>query len=474
MVDEEGTRIGVVIFKDEIQQFNHIFENHKSYAISNGQVQQNNQDYFNAHPLMELVLKKYTTVKEIGETINVDSTIVYNFMKFPDIDSTIHNRKAIDVCGIVIKVKDKKKTHTARGATKYVREITLMDNECHSVIVSLWEDMATNEGGELQEIAAENPVISLAQVTARKYQGELQLQTTMASIMQIYPTNDEVQHLQAWLAQINDPLKIQVLAMKERIKKANKVTLHEIIHNRFLLSEDEYYFFKATVNKVENKSYIWYDSCTKCNSAISKNGDTMACRKCNIEPSETTPRYRLLLNVTQENERALITIFEEAAMLYVGCAVNEYLMSVEKEENDSKYFRGLSLQTGMEFQFLIALNKKATIVNGQLNVVAEAIEKIQLENQIPTKHVDKIVQRKKNKTLQDEDEILMGTSKAKNSNTTTKRRQTKKNINCDENVYISSDDDETIQQLFKKIKKKSNSTYGSKDVQFIQVKKEKS
>ncbi|KAL7106172.1 hypothetical protein ACP275_07G094900 [Erythranthe tilingii] len=436
MVDEEGTRIGVVIFKDEIQQFNHIFENHKSYAISNGQVQQSNQDYFNAHPLMELVLKKYTTVKEIGETINVDSTIVYNFMKFIDIDSTIHNMKAI-------------------GATKYVREITLMDNECHSVIVSLWEDMATNEGGELQEIAAENPVISLAQVTTRKYQGELQLQTTTASIMQIYPSNDEVQHLQAWLfffihklAQINDPLKIQALAMKERIKKANKITLHEIIYNRILLSEDEYYFFKATVNKVENKSYIWYDSCTKCNSAISKNGDTMACRKCNIEALETTPRYRLLLNVTQENERALITIFEEAAMLYVGCPVNEYLMSVEKEENDSKYFRGFSLQTGMEFQFLIALNKKATIVNGQLNVVAEAIEKIQLEKQKPAKH-------------------------AKNSNTTTKRRQTKKKINCDENVYISSDDDETIQQLFKKIKKKSNSTYGSKDVQFIQVKKEK-
>ncbi|KAL7106062.1 hypothetical protein ACP275_07G087600 [Erythranthe tilingii] len=444
----DGTRIGVVIFKDEIQQFNHIFENHKSYAISNGQVQQSNQDYFNAHPLMELVLKKYTTVKEIGETINVDSTIVYNFMKFTDIDSTIHNRKAIDVCGIVIKVKDKKKTHTARGATKYVREITLMDNECHSAIVSLWEDMATNEGGELQEIAAENPVISLAQVTARKYQGELQLQTTMASIMQIYPTNDEVQYLQAC---INN---------EGKDKKANKVTLHEIIHNIFLLSEDEYYFFKATVNKVENKSYIWYDSCTKCNSAISKNGDTMACRKCNIEASETTPRYRLLLNVTQENERALITIFEEAAMLYVGCPDNEYLMSVEKEENDSKYFRGLSLQTGMEFQFLIALNKKATIVNGQLNVSA--------------KHVDKIVQRKKIKTLQDEDEILMGTSKAKNSNTTTKRRQTKKKINCDENVYISSDDDETIQQLFKKIKKKSNSTYGSKDVQFNQEKKEKS
>ncbi|KAL7116677.1 hypothetical protein ACP275_03G019300 [Erythranthe tilingii] len=169
----------------------------KTYAISNPHVQNNNPLYSNAHPQIELVLNKYTTVNEASEQINVDNIIVYEFLKLQLIDPIIHNTEAIDICGIVIKVREKKTTRTARGATKYVREITIMDSESRSVVVSLWEDMATNDGNDLQLLANEYPIISIGHVTAKKYLGELQLQTTMASIIQINSGHEEVEHLRS-------------------------------------------------------------------------------------------------------------------------------------------------------------------------------------------------------------------------------------------------------------------------------------
>ncbi|KAL7106009.1 hypothetical protein ACP275_07G083700 [Erythranthe tilingii] len=350
-----------------------------------------------------------------------------------------------------------------------------MDSESRSVVVSLWEDMATNDGNDLQLLANEYPIISIGHVTAKKYLGELQLQTTMASIIQINSGHEEVEHLRSWLHQNNDPLKIHELAMRRRIKEAKETTLHDLIHNRASLCEDNYYFFEATVDKVENKSYIWYDSCIICNSSISKNGDIVACRKCNNDHVETTPRYRLLLNVVQGNVRAFITLFEEATMLYVGCPVKEYLISTEQDETKSKYYKGLSLQTTTKFRFLIPLNKKATIINAQLNVVAEAIEKLNPIKEMDIKNETKVakikkVRKKISKSIENNDENLMTTLDKK---TTTMKLRKKKTIPNDEEISISSEDDETIDKLFKKARKTSKEAKEGSSTRAVKPKKEK-
>ncbi|KAK4493062.1 hypothetical protein RD792_018108, partial [Penstemon davidsonii] len=87
MMDDEGTRIGIVIFNDDIQQFDKIFKLQKTYIITNGHVQKSNPMYFNAHPEIELVLKKYSKVVEASEPISAN--VDYEFIDFESINPDI-------------------------------------------------------------------------------------------------------------------------------------------------------------------------------------------------------------------------------------------------------------------------------------------------------------------------------------------------------------------------------------------------
>ncbi|KAL0376669.1 UNVERIFIED_CONTAM: hypothetical protein Scaly_0784500 [Sesamum calycinum] len=404
----------------------------------------------NAHPEKELVLKRYTTVKDAFAPIG--DNIKFNFVEFDEIDEKLQSTKELDIYGILVKVKESRTTTSSKGAQKQVREITIINKQYRPIVISLWEDLAKNEGLQLQEIAHQNPIIAIAKVTAKKYLGELQLQSTAASIIQIDPNCEEIQHIQKWFQRNNDPAKIRERAMIQRMIDAKEATLKEIIHNRNSLSQDTYYSFNGTVERVENKSSIWYDSCKKCAVSVYKNSEGVSCRKCNEDDIQTTPRYRLLLNVVHEDDSALITIFEEAATIYVGCTVEEYLTSIEKGENYSEYYRGLSLQTTTEFRFLIALNKKTKVVNGRLNAIAEAIQKKQqLSKHHKRKNTASTTQ------LQDEEKDEE-TSMEERQNK--KRQQRTKGKKKELQIQISSDDDETLNSW--KIKHGKKSMKGSK------------
>ncbi|CAA0806939.1 Unknown protein, partial [Striga hermonthica] len=91
---------------------------------------------------------------------------------------------------------------------------------------------------------------------------------------------------------------------------------------------NKYYCFKGFVDKVMNKPYIYYDSCKTCSASIQKNSDTPSCRKRNEEDVEIIPRFRIVLQVVSENESAFVTLFEDAATVYVGCKVDQYIQSI--------------------------------------------------------------------------------------------------------------------------------------------------
>ncbi|KAL7106018.1 hypothetical protein ACP275_07G084400 [Erythranthe tilingii] len=141
MMDEQGDRIGVVIFKDDLPHFDGCFSLHKSYIISNAVVKNRNLSYFSAHPHFEMVFRKNTIVKEAPTPI-ADANLNFNFMDFKDIDINVHAKDSIDVCGILIKVKQSKIITSFKGGKKDVREITIVDKDYCSITINLWEDMA--------------------------------------------------------------------------------------------------------------------------------------------------------------------------------------------------------------------------------------------------------------------------------------------------------------------------------------------
>ncbi|XP_057780755.1 uncharacterized protein LOC130999262 [Salvia miltiorrhiza] len=100
-------------------------------------------------------------------------------------------------------------------------------------------------------------------------------------------------------------------------------------------------------------------------------------KKCNEEVLETSLRYRITINVIQGDCNARVTLFDQAAEVYVGCSVDEYISSIKEGETDSTYYRGLSTQAYTQMRFMTMLKFIKFDQRGNLNIVANAIQKTQ-------------------------------------------------------------------------------------------------
>ncbi|XP_057775412.1 uncharacterized protein LOC130994384 [Salvia miltiorrhiza] len=114
-----------------------------------------------------------------------------------------------------------------------------------------------------------------------------------------------------------------------------------------------------------------------CNTSFSKIDESAICKKCNEEVLETSPRYRITINVIQGDCNARITLFGQVAEVYVGCSVDEYLSSIKEGETESTYYRRLSTQAYTEMRFMTMLKSIKFDQRGNLNIVANAIEKME-------------------------------------------------------------------------------------------------
>ncbi|XP_057802819.1 replication protein A 70 kDa DNA-binding subunit D-like [Salvia miltiorrhiza] len=285
----------------------------------------------------------------------------------------------------------------------------------------------------------------------------------MRSVLQITPTCKEIQLIQSCSDVDDDALAIAKLAMAQKIKQAKQVTLKDLRDNQHLLSEGVSYCFTGIIDKVENKATIWYDSCKNCNTSFSKIDESAICKKCNEEVLETSPRYRITINVIQGDCNARITLFGQVAEVYVGCSVDEYLSSIKEGETESTYYRRLSTQAYTEMRFMTMLKSIKFDQRGNLNIVANAIEKMEPMESIdvgdieeepteveekkhsPEKSKNKIPSRKKKSTME-----LQPTESQKK-----KRRITKKKFH--DYIDITSDDDLPLNSILQTKNNKKSS-----------------
>ncbi|XP_057802867.1 replication protein A 70 kDa DNA-binding subunit D-like [Salvia miltiorrhiza] len=176
---------------------------------ANGEVRQVDGRYPSIHPEKELILKKYTVVTETFDSI--DMKIQYNFVEFKDIESKFDKKEDFDVFGTLVRVENSKMVpmKTTSGAhSKTVRDITIVNKENQFMEISLWEDMAINEGDKLQKVLEQNPIIVITNVAAKKFLGALQLQSTVRSVLQTSPECPEIKHMKQRSYETYDPLRI--------------------------------------------------------------------------------------------------------------------------------------------------------------------------------------------------------------------------------------------------------------------------
>ncbi|CAA0829447.1 Unknown protein [Striga hermonthica] len=332
MVDKDGVHIGVIMWNDDIKEYANKFKLNNTYSITGAEVGQVNPTFAKMaiHPEKELLLRmtNKTSVNLAAE--DIQHNISYNFTAFNNINVKNYANDKIDLCGIVMKAKESRIVTKANGAKANLREITIMDQEYRSIIVSLWDDMAQNEGSIVHSMVAESPFIAISNLISPKiYNGQLQMQTSASSLLQINTACEEYNHMRIWLQTHGTPVNIIEMSMARIMKDLDSITLQQIYYNRADIIEGKYYCLRGFVAKVMNKTSLWYESCKKCTSSVNKNDDNKMCKKCN-DVVETTPRYRLVLNVVEANLSGTITLFEDVGMVYVGCSIEDYIRSIEQ------------------------------------------------------------------------------------------------------------------------------------------------
>ncbi|KAA8517954.1 hypothetical protein F0562_015428 [Nyssa sinensis] len=257
-----------------------------------------------------------------------------------------------------------------------------MNKELDSLPITLWGDMALNEGQMLQENFDKKQIIIVSNLNGTTYQGQFQLSTTNMSTIQFDPHCVQVQKLKKWLhSSPTNEIDVQQVAVEKKIKQAKEINIRDLLTNPSPIMENTLYYFQATIDDVENKDQPWYDGCRVCNKRLTETREGLECYKCDTKNAESIPRYHIRLEVIDGNDKAIVILFEEPATSLIGCTISDYINSVRKDKFTSHFYKKMVSCKSMQYKFLFNSNRVTHSVTGQtLTIIAQGIEAAQADN----------------------------------------------------------------------------------------------
>ncbi|KAH7835477.1 hypothetical protein Vadar_026477 [Vaccinium darrowii] len=171
LMDEQGTRIQAILFNDVIKQFEQTFLKENSYIIYDGLVKPVNAQYANVHKEFELILMNNTRVGNAKLEITLNN-FSYEFTSFEDLQHAGHN-DIVDVLGMVVNVEQLSLIKKTGGVgTMIKRNVTLLNSRSEVIILTLWGDLAKNEGEVLEHMSTEKPAIAVSKAKVTTYSAE--------------------------------------------------------------------------------------------------------------------------------------------------------------------------------------------------------------------------------------------------------------------------------------------------------------
>ena len=202
-VDEEGTAMGATLWKEAIDKYDAMLEPGKVYYVSKGTLKPANKQYSSTNNDYEMYLDGKCEIElcpDVDQSSAQKMQRAYEFVKIDRLSSKIGARGNVDVAGVVTHVGE---TSTIRrksdNSELTKREVTIVDESAKTVVLTLWNTLATEQGEKLA--AMTNPVVAVRSVRVGDYAG-VSLSTVTRSELCIDPENVErVSELKKWYAE---------------------------------------------------------------------------------------------------------------------------------------------------------------------------------------------------------------------------------------------------------------------------------
>ncbi|XP_027121735.1 replication protein A 70 kDa DNA-binding subunit B-like [Coffea arabica] len=364
LTDEDGTQIQATMFNDAARKFYDKFALGKVYYISKGTLRVANKQFNTVKNDYEMNLNENSEVEEVSNEAAFIPETKYIFVPIDELGPYVNGRELVDVIGVVQSVSPTVSIRRkSNNETIPKRDITIADETKKTVVISLWNDLATTVGQELVDMADKSPVVAIKTLKVGDFQG-VSLSTLSKSVVAINPEIPEAKKLRNWfdsegketsLASVGAGLSPTTKG-GARSMYSDRVFLSHIVSNSSL-GEDKPVFFsiKAYVSYIKPDQTMWYRACKTCNKKVTEAiGSGYWCEGCQKDDNECSLRYIMVVKVSDASDEAWLSVFNEEAEKILGCSADE-LNKLKTEEGETSYQMKLKEATWVPHLFRVSV-----------------------------------------------------------------------------------------------------------------------
>ncbi|KAK3037962.1 hypothetical protein RJ639_030667 [Escallonia herrerae] len=348
LTDEDGTQIQATMFNEAARKFFDRFQMGKVYYIAKGNLKVANKQFMTLQNDYEMTLNENSEVEEASNEATFIPETKFNFIPIDRLGPYVNQKDLVDVVGVVQSVSPTMSIRRKiNNDTIPKRDITIADETKKTVVVSLWNDLATTVGQELLDIADMSPVVAIKSLRVGDFQG-VSLSALSKSIVVINPDIPESKKLRSWydsegketsMASIGSGMSPSTKS-GTRSMYSDRVSLSHITSNPSL-GEDKPVFFsiRAYVSLIKPDQTMWYKACKTCNKKVTEAiGSGYWCEGCQKNDEECCLRYILALKLSDSSSEAWVSAFNEQAEKIIGCSADE-LDKMKSQEGEGNPFQ---------------------------------------------------------------------------------------------------------------------------------------
>ncbi|XP_019199875.1 PREDICTED: replication protein A 70 kDa DNA-binding subunit B-like [Ipomoea nil] len=346
LTDQDGTQIQATMFNEAAKKFYDKFELGKMYYISKGTLRVANKQFKTVQNDYEMTLNENSQVEEASNEAAFIPETKFNFVPIDELGPYVNGRELVDIIGVVQSVSP---TMSIRRKSNNEmipkRDITIADETKKTVVVSLWNDLATSVGQELLDMADKSPVVAIKSVKVGDFQG-VSLSALSKSTVLVNPDVPKAKDLRAWfdaegkettLASVGSGLSPSS-KNGSWSSQSERVSLLHITSNSSL-GEGKPVFFriKASISYIKPDQAMWYRGCKTCNKKVTEAiGSGYWCEGCQKNDEECRLRYIMVMKVSDASGEAWLSVFNEQAEKIIGCTADE-LDRVKSQDGESVF-----------------------------------------------------------------------------------------------------------------------------------------
>ncbi|CAH8312792.1 unnamed protein product [Eruca vesicaria subsp. sativa] len=386
LTDEEGTQIQATMFNAAAKKFYDTLQMGKVFYISKGSLKLANNQFKTVQNDYEMTLNENSVVEESkNEEMSVPET-KFNFVPIDELGAYVNQKDLIDVIGVVQSVSP---TMSIRRKSDNEmipkRDITLADETKKTVVVSLWNDLATGLGQELLDMADKYPIIAIKSLKVGDFQG-VSLSTVSRSNVVINPDIPEATKLRSWYDSEGKETSMSAIGSGmspsanngSRAMYSDRVCLSHFTTNPSLGTDKPVFFStRAYISFIKPDQVMWYRACKTCHEKVTEAMYSgYWCENCQKKNEEYSLRYIMAVKVSDSTGEAWFSAFNDEAEKIIGCTADELRKLKSEEGKVNKFQTKLKEATWSEHLFRVSVSQQEYNSEKRQKITVKSVSRI--------------------------------------------------------------------------------------------------